>query len=238
MNDNQSARDHDSRDSRTGEGDRANPTVQRDTPWEGRTQAADVDPVTAVNPRATPSDYTMRDIDRGDTPLDEEMDSLIDPSMENEERSNNPDVLNLDSSWRIEGEEPDFMGDPGTTDLIEAIEENEPYFPPTDPPLRTDDKFEGVDVLGGFAATSFEEPTDTVDHPLRLQTNDEEIAERVRYALRADAYTTDLNIEVEVEDGTVLLHGKVRSLDDIEQAEQVAGSVHGVEEVEEDLEIV
>src|SRR5688500_1022628 len=238
MDDTQSARDHDSRDSRTGQGERANPSVQRDTPSEGRTQAAPHDPVTAVNPRANPTDYTMQDIDRGNTPLDEEMDSLIDPSMENEEMSNNPDVLNLDSSWRVEGEEPDFMGDPGTTDLIEAIEENEPYFPPTDPPLRTDDGLEGVDVLGGFAATSLEEPIDDVDHPLRLQTNDEEIADRVRYALRADAYTTDLNIEVEVEDGTVLLHGKVRSLDDIEQAEQVAGSVPGVEDVQEDLEIV
>ena len=36
----------------------------------------------------------------------------------------------------------------------------------------------------------------------------------------------------------VYLTGKVRSLEDIEQAEQVAGSVPGVEEVEEELEIV
>lgn len=238
MDDNPSARDHDSRDTRTGEGERANPTVQRDTLSEARTQAPPDDPVTAVNPRSTPSDFTMRDIDQGNTPMDEEMDALIDPSMESEQMSTNPDVLNLDSTWRVEGEEPDFMDDPGATDMIEAIEEGEPYFPPTDPPLRTDDGLEGVEVLGGFAATSLEEPGDTVDHPLRLQTNDEEVAERVRYALRADAYTTDLNIEVEVEDGTVLLHGKVRSLDDIEQAEQIAGSVPGVEEVEEDLEIV
>ncbi len=238
MDDNQSARDHDSRDTRTGEGERANPTVQRDTLSEAHTQSAASDPITAVNPRATPSNYTMQDIDRGNTPLDEEMDSLIDPSIESEQMSTNPDVLNLDSTWRVEGEEPDFMDDPGATDMIEAVEEGEPYFPPTDPPLRTDDGLQGVGILGGFAATSLEEPGDTVDHPLRLHTNDEEVAERVRYALRADAYTTDLNIEVEVEDGTVLLHGKVRSLDDIEQAEQIAGSVPGVEEVEEDLEIV
>jgi osmotically-inducible protein OsmY len=53
-----------------------------------------------------------------------------------------------------------------------------------------------------------------------------------------DAYTTDLNIEVEVEDGVVYLHGTVGSLDDVEQAEQIAGSVPGVVEVDEDLEIV
>ena len=238
MDDTQAARDQDSRDSRTGEGERANPRIQRDTPSEARSQATPDDPVTAVNSRATPSDYSLREIYEGETPLDEEMDSLIDPSIGSERMSTNPDVLDLDSTWRVEGEEPDFMDEPGTTDMIEAVEEGEIYFPPTDPPLRTDDPLEGVDILGGFAATSLEEPADTVDHPPRLQTNDEEIAERVRYALRADAYTTDLNIEVEVEDGTVFLHGKVRSLDDVEQAEQIAGSVAGVEEVEEDLEIV
>ena len=41
-------------------------------------------------------------------------------------------------------------------------------------------------MVGGFAATSLEEPTEEVDHPLRLQTNDEEIAERVLYALASD----------------------------------------------------
>ncbi|HUP27850.1 MAG TPA: BON domain-containing protein [Chloroflexia bacterium] len=234
----QGGRDQDSRDSRTGEGERADPRVQRDVMSEARSLAEGQDPVSAVNPRATPSDYTMEEIERGETPIDEEMESYIDPGVEQEQMSTNPDVLDLDESWRVEGEEPDFMDSPGTTDMIEAIEEGEPYFPPTDPPLRTDDSLEGVDVLGGFAATSLEEPVDVEDPPLRLQTNDEEIAERVRYALRADAYTTDLNIEVDAENGTVYLHGQVSSLNDIEQAEQIAGAVPGVEEVQEDLEIV
>lgn len=238
MDENQAARDQDSRDSRTGEGQRADSRIQRDTLSEVRSLAQAQDPVNAVNPRATPSDYTMRDIEQGNTPLDEEMDSLVDPDMGGERMSTNPDVLDLDSSWRVEGEEPDFMDSPGTTDMIESIEEGEPYFPPTDPPVRMDDALEGVEVLGGFSATSLEEPVEVEDDPLRLQTNDEEVAERVRYALMADAYTTDLNIEVEVEDGTVYLHGKVGSLNDIEQAEQIAGSVPGVDEVEEDLEIV
>jgi hypothetical protein len=179
----------------------------------------------------------MEEIEAGQTPLDDDMGLLVDPGLGREQMSTNPDVLNLDASWRQEGEEPDFMDSPGTTDMIESIEEGEPYFPPTDPPLRVEGR-ENADILGGFAATSLEEPDESEDHPLRLLTNDEEIAERVRYALAADAYTTDLNIEVEVEDGVVSLHGKVRSLDDIEQAEQVAGSVPGVEEVQEDLEIV
>jgi hypothetical protein len=237
MDDTNQSRHHDSRDSRTGEHEGARPVERRDTSSEGRNFAPPDDPANAVSARATPSDYTMEEVDAGQTPLDDDMGLLVDPGLGREQMSTNPDVLNLDASWRQEGEEPDFMDSPGTTDMIESIEEGEPYFPPTDPPLRVERR-ENADILGGFAATSLEEPDESEDHPLRLLTNDEEIAERVRYALAADAYTTDLNIEVEVEDGVVSLHGKVRSLDDIEQAEQVAGSVPGVEEVQEDLEIV
>jgi translation elongation factor EF-1beta len=195
------------------------------------------DPVNAVNPRTTPSDFTIDDIDEGDTSLDEGIDRLIDPSLGNERLSNNLDVLDLDRSLIIESEEPDFTGDPGTTDVIAAVEDEGAYFPPTDPPLGLGG-FANPNVLGGFADTSLEEPIEPEDHPLRVQGNDEEIAEQVRYALAADAYTADLNIDVEVEYGVVYLHGKVGSIDDIEQAEQIAGSVPGVEDVEEDLEIV
>lgn len=232
------ARDEDSRDSRTQQGEAARPIENRDTIGEVRSIAPDAeDPVNAVNPAATPSDYSQREIDAGETPLDEEMERMVDPSISSERMSGNLDVLDLDSSWIDEAEEPDFAGQPGSTDLVEVIEEAEPYFPPTDPPLRGSPR-DGAEVAGGFAATSLEEPTEEMEHPARLQNNDEEIAEQVRYALAADAYTADLNIEVTVEDGVVYLTGKVTSLEDIEQAEQVAGSIAGVEEVEEELEIV
>lgn len=195
------------------------------------------DPAQAVNSAATPSDYSLDEIEGGQTPLSEGMDRLIDPGIGDERLSTNPDVLDLDSVYLEESEEPSFMQDPGTTDIIQVIEEGETYFPPTDPVLRVS-RNQDAEIMGGFAGTSLEEPVDPEDHPLQVQSNDDEIAEQVRYALMADAYTADLNIEVEVEDGTVFLHGKVGSLDDIEQAEQVAGSVPGVEEVEEDLEIV
>ena len=229
--------EQDSRDNRTTQGPTPKPLENRDMVGEGRSLAPEQDPVNAVNPMASPSSYSLDAIEAGDTPLDEELDSLVDPDMGREQLSNNPDVLNLDASWRVESEEADFMGDPGTTDVIEAIEEGEPYFPPTDPPLRTVG-LNNVETLGGFSITSLEEPTEPVDDPVRLQLNDDEIAGRVRYALATDAYTADLNIEVEVEDGTVYLHGTVGSLDDVEQAEQIAGNVPGVVEVEEDLEIV
>src|SRR5262245_33905758 len=182
------------------------------------------DPTEAVNALVKPSEFTIEEIEEGETPLDEGIDRLIDPSLGNERLSTNLDVLDLDRSFIIESEEPDFSGDPGTTDVIEAVEDEGAYFPPTDPPVG---RGSGADIklVGGFADTSLEEPIEDEDHPLRVQGNDEEIAEQVRYALAADSYTADLNIEVEVEYGVVYLHGRVSSLDDVEQAEQVAGSV-------------
>jgi hypothetical protein len=199
--------------------------------------SVDIDPVTAANPSARPSDYSLDEIESGETPLSQGMDRLVDPSIGNERFSTNPDVLDLDGDMLTESEEPTFMDDPGTTDVIEAVEGDEPYFPPTDPVIRVS-RNQDAAVMGGFAGSSLEEPSEPEDHPVRVQSNDDEIAEQVRYALAADGYTADLNIEVEVEDGIVYLHGKVGSLDDIEQAEQVAGSVSGVVDVEEDLEIV
>jgi hypothetical protein len=237
MEPNNPARHTDSRDARTQAGDTPHPTEPRDTPDEIDVEAPPDDPVNAVSPTTSPSRYSQRDIDSGNTPLDEEMELLIDPSIRRERMSTNPDVMDLDDSWRVESEEPDFMDDPGTTDVIEAVEEAEPYFPPTDPPLGRGPHGD-ISVRGGFSGTSLQEDDSGEDDPLRVQGGDDEIAERVRYALDTDGYTADLNIEVEVEDGVAFLHGKVGSLEDIEQAEQVAGSVEGVEEVEEDLEIV
>ncbi len=232
----------DTRDARTDQG--ASPHGDHAGPAMNSSRASDFgplsmpdDPVNAVNPAATPSDFTLDEIDMGETPLDEGMDRLIDPSLGNERLSNNMDVLDLDRSFIVESEEHDFTDDPGTTDVIEAVEEGEPYFPPTDPPVATR-RFANTAMLDGFSDTSLEEPSEVEDTPLRVQGNDEELAERVRYALAADSYTADLAIDVEVEYGVAYLHGKVGSLDDIEQAEQIAGSVPGIEDVEEDLEIV
>jgi hypothetical protein len=237
MDPNNPARHVDSRDARTLEGETPHPTEPRDFLDEVVVEEPPDDPVNAVDPSASPSSYSQRDIDTGVTPLDDDMGTLIDPDIGRERLSTNPDVLDLDDSWRTEGEEPDFMDDPGTTDIVESVEEAEPYFPPTDPPLGRGPR-STVSVRGGFSATSYQEDDEGEDDPLRVQGGDDEIADRVRYALANDGYTSELNIDVEVVDGVVYLHGQVTSLEDIDQAEQVAGSVEGVEDVDEDLEIV
>jgi hypothetical protein len=148
------------------------------------------------------------------------------------------DVLDLDESLLVEAEEPDFADDTGTTDVMLAVEEGLTYFPPTDPVVEQDaDADEGIEVLGGFSSDALESPLEADQLPPRLRRGDDELAEAVRRALRADSYTTDMDIDVTVEDAVVYLRGVVQSLDDIEQAEEVAGRVPGVEDVEEELEI-
>jgi osmotically-inducible protein OsmY len=90
-------------------------------------------------------------------------------------------------------------------------------------------------ILGGFATSS----TNEVDVPRSSdgQLGDEAIAEAVRQELREDAATTDLQVEVEVNAGVVVLRGTVSDLDDVDNAEAVAARVPGVIEVQEFLTV-
>lgn len=113
-----------------------------------------------------------------------------------------------------------------------------PYFPPTDPVVRVG--AEGTEILGGFAATSVDEvaeDTRAIERPGAGVRGDDEIADDVRRELAEDALTAELPVDVEVVEGVVVLRGTVSSLDDVEAAEDVAGRVPGVAEVDEDLEI-
>ena len=235
MDNSNEARHNDTRDARTQAGESSRPVEHR--PLEETEVPPAEDPALAGDPTASPSSYSSKEIEEGRTPLDEDMDRLIDPSIGRERMSTNPDVMDLDESWLVESEEPDFMDSPGTVDVIEAVEEAEPYFPPTDPPLTTR-PLTNAAMRGGFATGALEEPEEPEEEPRRVRSGDDEIAARVKRALLLDAYTTDMNINVTVEDGVVYLSGQVRSLEDVEMAESVAGNVEGVEEVEEELEIV
>ncbi len=134
---------------------------------------------------------------------------------------------------------PDFTSEVGTGDAITAASEGEPYFPPTDPVVKPDRSWDGIEMLGGFAESADEKPTEVprAPTPPQVPPGDEELRERVVEALHLDAATTDLPIEVEVQGGVVFLRGSVPSLDDADSAETVASRVQGVEEVEEELEI-
>ncbi|SRR5581483_5328249 len=153
---------------------------------------------------------------------------------ENRRIENNLDVVELEPAEPQAGEyeylEEPFGQEPAV--VLGAPEDNgaSTYFPPTDPVL------ENGEVVGGFDATSMDslevEPSVSGVGP-----GDDALAEAVRRELREDAATTDLPIRVCVEEGIVHLRGRVLSIEDVENAEEVAGRLPGVREVVEELDI-
>jgi osmotically-inducible protein OsmY len=107
---------------------------------------------------------------------------------------------------------------------------DEVYIPPTDPTLRDENE-----VVGGLQVTSMDDTSveESSDHTL----GDEAIRDAIVRELREDAATTNLEIEVEVNQGVAWLLGTVQTLEDLEAAEEVTSRVPGVVEVAEDLEV-
>ncbi len=157
-------------------------------------------------------------------------------------------VSSVDNELAIEGFEasvdsviegvdlfPDFTSEVSADDVMEAASEAEPYFPATDPVVKSDRSTDGVEMLGGFGESADEEAV--LAHLPGVPRGDDEIRDAVLEALHLDAATTDLAVEVEVQDGVVYLRGVVPSLEDVDLAESVAARVPGVEEVQEELQI-
>ena len=126
-----------------------------------------------------------------------------------------------------------------TTNSMIAAEEGIPYMPPTDPVVRPSNDEQELAVVTGFGETSIDEFPDTLatsalgDGP----PGDEDIRQQVVEALRSDAATIDLVVDVIVRNGVVHLRGRVQTLDDADAAEEVAGRVPTVREVVEELEV-
>ncbi|MDQ3855286.1 MAG: BON domain-containing protein, partial [Chloroflexota bacterium] len=117
-----------------------------------------------------------------------------------------------------------------------SAEEGEPWFPPTDPVIDP----EGNDLGGASMAGSVlvtDDDFDAAEDQPAVPVGDDELAGAVELALNADAQTNGLDIQVLVANGVVTLRGTVRSLDDVEAAEEVAARVEGVVDVTEELAV-
>jgi osmotically-inducible protein OsmY len=104
----------------------------------------------------------------------------------------------------------------------------EVFVPPIDP-VGTD-----REVIGGLQASSL----DAVEVELSAldgMPGDEAIRDAILRELREDAQTRDLELDVEVTAGQVLLSGHVLFLQDIDAAQEVAARVPGVLDVDEQL---
>jgi osmotically-inducible protein OsmY len=116
-------------------------------------------------------------------------------------------------------------------DETQIGEGEEVYVPPTDPVRDREGEF-----IGGFQTTSM----DSVQVPpsaLDGEPGDEAIAETILRELREDAATTDLDVQVAVDQGVAHLRGTVPTLLDAENVEEVAFRVEGVVDVIDRLKI-
>jgi osmotically-inducible protein OsmY len=121
---------------------------------------------------------------------------------------------------------------PVETDATEAVEEAEPYFPPTDPVVRVDDKGE-TRIAGGFGTG---EPLEQSSHAVTADVpSDEALEDQVHRALRLDASTAQLQLKVGVVQSIVRLRGMIEDEADAESALAVAGDVPGVVDVIDEL---
>ncbi len=120
---------------------------------------------------------------------------------------------------------------PVEADPAKAVEEAEPYFPPTDPVVRVDHSGE-TRIAGGFGSreSSEQRPQATAAVP-----SDEALEDLVHRALRLDASTAHLHLKVGVLQRVVLLQGTIEDEADAESALAVAGDVAGVVEVIDEL---
>jgi hypothetical protein len=112
---------------------------------------------------------------------------------------------------------------------MSAVDEGSVFDPPSEPPI----------VPGGDDGAEVPEDLedDDVDQTSRGPITDDEITARVRRLLRADAATSMLRIHVSTEDGVVTLRGTVQTLDDTDNAAEVASRVDGVLDVLDELEV-
>jgi len=121
---------------------------------------------------------------------------------------------------------------PVETDPTEAVEEGQPYFPPTDPVVRVDQTGE-TRIAGGFGTG------ETPDQSPRASTedvpSDEALEDLVHRALRLDASTAHLKLKVGVSQGIVRLRGAIEDESDAESSIAVAGDVPGVADVIDEL---
>jgi hypothetical protein len=138
-----------------------------------------------------------------------------------------------DSDGRRDSEiEVEPFDDPVETDPAAAVEDAEPYSPPTDPVVRVGKRGE-TRIAGGFGGGEVRE--DHAHSVIEDVPSDEGLEDLVHRELRLDASTAPLRFKVAALKGVVRLQGVVDDETDAENALAVAGRVPGVVEVVDEL---
>lgn len=126
--------------------------------------------------------------------------------------------------------------DGSTTNPADAEEQGLVYTPPHDPPVIPSDDLQGAEIGAGFASSMEESNPDVEVLPQRVDNNDLDLEEDIATQLRLNSETSHLeNVEVQVQDGIVLLQGTVFSDDDIAIVEYLIRDLEGVVDVVNEL---
>lgn len=126
-----------------------------------------------------------------------------------------------------------------TIDPLLASQEGLAWIPPSDPVVVPDSTSpEGLRVAAGFGTTALDEPFD-LDHHGELLPAEDEMTDRVREALRADASTSPYAdaLKIDTEGGVVSIRGVVDDILDSDNIVAVASEVTGVVEVRDHLRV-
>jgi hypothetical protein len=125
-----------------------------------------------------------------------------------------------------------------TTDPIEAIEEGIPFVPPIDPVISGVEEDGDPVIAAGFSPDALSEPYDESHHST-WDLDEDEVVERIRDALRADAQTTAYaeTLEIVVVASRAAIAGRVADLEDADAVIAVAERVTGIREIQDRLEV-
>jgi len=149
-----------------------------------------------------------------------------------------PDLM-ADGFPRLDDLTDRAMREGETDDAAIASEEGLTWVPPTDPPVVPDDDDpQGAQVAAGFGGTAEDDPYDTGHESEGLSAGDD-MEERVREALRADAATTQYaeSLAIATRNGKVAVRGVVEDIDDTDNVIEVISRVAGVTDVIDELEV-
>ena len=174
--------------------------------------------------------FDASEVERGPTSTMTDLDEA-DPDALTGALPPDPDATSVE--WLTDTE----LRDGETDDPLEAAQEGLTYVPPTDPPVVANEDGE-PEIAAGFGDTALAEPYDE-DHHAEALSSDDEMTDRVREALRAEASTTAYADEIDIETagGVVLLRGVVSDLEDEDNLVAAAERITGVTEVVDELKV-
>lgn len=174
----------------------------------------------------------------------EDTSEVLDPDdLEERRRLTQTEVDRLDPGVPVERDErvidpldafdPDDLREGETDDPDVATEEGIPWVPPIDPPVAST-PWAGDPVIAAGAGTSALD--EDYDDSGELLSEEGEINERIREALRADSSTSRLadTLVIAVVGSTAVIRGVVDDLDDGDSIVDVVGRVKGIDEVRDE----